>query len=526
MTGGTSAADRRARPADLLPPQLLPLLKLRWQMVRSQRVRALLLLLAAAPPAVVLASLWLLQLVPDEQAFNIALVTPTVYLAFVGLTILAPLAAGGGYELYPPEQLLAYPIRSSTQFAATLLLVPANLAWVLNVAGLLVLTVTTAGPVTWHTVPLTGSVLAFVLLTTVAGHAVGWTVVGIRQTRRGRLATWAGAGLLAAALLLAVRSGRAFALLDRSPTRFALLNAFAGYGGRYGPWLLGLTAMGAGTLLALWLGTRSAAWALRRPGDSMLLDPSRPVRRRLIRQSGRGAGRRLAVHRELVAVDRASVWRAPALRRGIVVLLVLPGAVAVLAGLSWQSLVLLPGLVAAGAALLFGVNAFTLDAGGATWLSTLPGWAAPAFIAKTRVVGEVTLLAVAASVLGGAVRAPEPTAASQVSATICSGLAAAAVVLASAMRLSVRHPHRAVLLGPRDTPAPPGSMATYSVRLAVTCTGVGLLFSGVAFLGPWWIPVVLLIPFVCWSAMSLVDTARSWGQPATRASVVVVVAGG
>src|SRR4051794_41953804 len=72
-------------------------------------------------------------------------------------------------------------------------------------------------------------------------------------------------------------------------------------------------------------------------------------------------------------MDRASVWRSRSLRRGLLVLGILPGAAAALADLPWSSLVLLPALVSAGAGLLFGVNAFCLDGPGAVWLGSLPG---------------------------------------------------------------------------------------------------------------------------------------------------------
>ncbi len=103
-------------------------------------------------------------------------------------------------------------------------------------------------------------------------------------------------------------------------------------------------------------------------------------RRRAGRRSGRRrrAPARVGRSRELVAVDRASVWRAPALRRGAVVLALLPGLLAAGAQLPWSSLV---GAARAWSrpapALLFGVNAFCLDGPGALWLASLPRPAGP-----------------------------------------------------------------------------------------------------------------------------------------------------
>jgi hypothetical protein len=94
------------------------------------------------------------------------------------------------------------------------------------------------------------------------------------------------------------------------------------------------------------------------------------------------------------------------------------------------------------------------------------------------------------------------------------------------MHLSVRRPHRAELRGPRDTPAPPGVMAVYSLRLAATTTLVAVLFSVAAQLGDWRLPPLLALPFLLLSARRLVATGRVWQLAATRARVVTAVASG
>lgn len=497
--------------------QLRALLALRLRMVRSGRTRAALLALLLLPALLALVGVLVVDLIPDDRVFEISLAVPTVYLAFAVLAVLAPLSAGGGYELYPPEQLVAYPIRPRTVYAGTLVLAPINIAWLLNVVALVVLTALATGPTTWGTARAMVSLLLFVALTTATGHAVAWVVVGVRQTRRGRIGTWAVAAALATTLFVAIRLGHAFQLLDASPTRYALLNAIDGYQAAYRPWALGLLALTGGTAAAAALGVAATGWALRRPGDHAVRDGATPVRRRPTARQPL---------RTVVAVDRASVWRSVPLRRGLVVLLVLPGAVAAAAGLGWSSLVLLPGLVAAGAGLLFGVNAFCLDSSGASWLATLPGWDRLAFVAKTWVVAEVVFASVAAALLGAVSRAPAPGTAAAVTATIGSALSVGALVVASSMRSSVARPHRADLSGPRDTPAPPGVMAMHSLRLAVMTTFVGLLFSGAAFLPTWWLPLLLAVPFGCWAGLSLIDSGRRWSDPAARSRVVITVSGG
>ena len=220
------------------------------------------------------------------------------------------------------------------------------------------------------------------------------------------------------------------------------------------------------------------------------------------------------------------MWRSTSLRRGLVVLAVLPGAVAATAGLEWSSLVLLPGLVAAGAGLLFGVNAFCLDGPGAVWRGSLPGRPGTVFWAKAQVVAETCLVAVALTMVAGTVRADRPPTAAEVAALGACAAVVLVRVVALCMELSVRHPHRGDLRGPRDTPAPPGVMAVYSARLAVSTTLVAVLFSALAETGSWRWPVALAVPFLLLSARRLVRTAATWDDELVRARVVSVVGRG
>ena len=71
-------------------------------------------------------------------------------------------------------------------------------------------------------------------------------------------------------------------------------------------------------------------------------------------------------------IDRASVWRSVPMRRGLVVLALGPGLVALAGGMDWAQVLVLPALVVSGGALLFGVNAWCLDGRGALWRESLP----------------------------------------------------------------------------------------------------------------------------------------------------------
>ncbi|HEU0131924.1 MAG TPA: hypothetical protein VFQ85_13120, partial [Mycobacteriales bacterium] len=285
----------------------------------------------------------------------------------------------------------------------------------------------------------------------------------------------------------------------------------------YGAWAATTLALALLAAVALAAGRAACDWSLRRPGDAGTARESRQVGRRAQRRTAFG---------ELLAVDRASVWRSASLRRGAFVLGLLPGTVAFALGVEWGTLLLLPGLVASGAALLFGVNAFCLDAGGAIWLATLPHDPRLALRSKAVVVAETSLVCVLLAVGAGLLRVQgRPTAAHLVG--LVSAVAATVVsVVGTSLRLSVTRPHRADLRGRRDTPAPPGTMAVYSVRMAAQTTVAGLLVAGAAATGVWWFPAAVALPVLLLGARSAAVAARGWRDPARRAFVAVTVAAG
>lgn len=495
--------------------QLGALLSLRWRMIRSRRVRwvirgAGLLLLYLL--VVVARSSGVLERAALETAVKLA---PQAFLGFGVLAVIAPLTAGGGNELFPADQLVAYPVRARTQFVGGLLLAPVNLVWVLQIFALVAETAfLTRGGDAWLGAATT---TLFVAALTVLGQALAWTVVGLRQTRNGRrLVGSLGAAVLVTGFLV-VRSGAGNAVIDASPTRTVVSGVVAGAHEQLGRWALTTAGLLLILLVGLAVGWRTCGWALRRPGDAGAVREARPVRRRLER------GGEL---RELVAVDRASVWRAPALRRGGIVLAVMPGLVAAGAAVPWQSLVVMPGLVAAGAGLLFGVNAFCLDGSGALWLASLPH--DPALVARAKVIvlTETVLAAVVVAAAAGSLRSAGVPSAAVLSAIVASGVSCTALVVATAMAMAVRSPHRADLRGPRDAVAPPGALALASARLALPAGLVGIAFEGTAGSGAWWGPVLLAIPVLvgCWAWLR--RSLNGYANPTVRARIVQVVSSG
>lgn len=496
--------------------QVRPLVALRWRMVRSSRARRGFLALAMVVPLLCVVAAVVGAMAPRGRNFDVLLLAPSAYLTVALLTIMAPLIAGGGHELFPTEQLDAYPVTARTHYLASLLLTPLNLAWTVQLIALVGLTtfVTNPGPGVALSVL---TCLVYVAGLTLTGQAFAWFVVGIRQRAWGRQLSWAVAAALAAAVAATALTGHISTVLDKAPTRWVVIGTINGAAGGYRSWATVTWTLLVTAWLAYRLGLQACTWSLRQPTRTAGTAETRPVRRR---------GQAPSALRAHVAIDRASVWRSSSLRRGLLVLGILPGAVSALAGLEWASLVMLPGLVSAGAGLLFGVNAFCLDGTGASWLASLPGDERVLFRAKAQVVAEVCVVAVVLAIVAGAPRAGRPPTAAEAVALVGCAVVSVARVVATCMRLSLLRPHRAELRGPRDTPAPPGAMAAYSVRLAVSTTLVAVLFSGASQLDDWRLPAALVVPFVLLSARRLVGSTRLWMDPSLRARLVATVSSG
>jgi hypothetical protein len=160
------------------------------------------------------------------------------------------------------------------------------------------------------------------------------------------------------------------------------------------------------------------------------------------------------------------------------------------------------------------------------WLASLPGRARRAFWSKTQVVAEVCLVGVALTVAAGSLRADRLPSSAEAAALIACAATAVLRVVATCMTLSVHRPHQAQLGGPRDAPAPPGVMAAYSVRLALSTTLTGILFSGLAEVGDWRWSVAVAVPLCLLSVRRLLAASGAWENPVVRCRVVATVASG
>ena len=154
-------------------------------------------------------------------------------------------------------------------------------------------------------------------------------------------------------------------------------------------------------------------------------------------------------------IDRASVWRSASLRRGALVMAILPGRHR---GHHRAELGLPGAADRAGRGrlgLLFGVNAFGIDGPGALTLEGLPMRPELRYWAKAATILEFSGLTVAGALVVGALRADGRPTATQLVALVAAALVTSLAVASFCMNVSVKSPHRSDLRGRRDTPPLP-----------------------------------------------------------------------
>ncbi len=463
--------------------------------------------------AAVLGPAYLAGPTPRNRSGSLLALLPSMCLGFLALAVLTAVASAGGREVVPRDQAVAFPVSTTTEHLGALLLAPLNIAWILQSWTLLGVTAYALGPE--HLLAVVLPVALWILAATALAQVAGWLAEGVRRGPHG-VAVSRGVvlGLLALATLL-VTTGALGVVLDHSPTRRVLDAVIAPAGGRWAEWVATVTGLALIGVAAVALGSIPARWALHRP-----------MREELRLESGRHQARATA-RSDLVMVlrmDRTAVWRSVPLRRGLTVLAVMPGVVALAGGLDWSMLTVLPGLVASGAALLFGVNTWCLDGRGALWRDSLPVGARTVFAARVIVLGEVLLGSATLTLLLAALRAGVPTTA-ELLALACSTLVVALQVVGAGMRWSIARPFAVDLRSARATPAPPVVMVGYSARLALSTTVTGLVFSGLATFGSIGTCVAVAAVMLLWSAWRLERSAQRWDDPVTRARVVATVAG-
>ena len=483
---------------------------------RLRVVGAVVLLLTSA---VVLGPAYLGGTLPRRHSGALLALLPSMCLGFLALAAFSAIASAGGREVVPREEAVAFPVSATADHLGALLLAPLNIAWLIQAWALLGSTAYVLGPTRLFASEL--PVLVWIVAATAVAQVVGWLAEGVRRGPRGIATFRLASAVLALGLAALLVAGMLSAVLDHSPTRYVLAAVLSGNTGHWLGWSLGVGGLLLLAAVAVVGGAVPARWALQRP-----------MREELRLESGRHPARPtprtdLAM---MLRVDRAAVWRSVPLRRGLMLLALMPGLVALAGALEWRMLTVLPGLVASGGALLFGVNTWCLDGRGALWRDSLPVSSQVAFCSRAVVLLEVLLSSAALTLVLAALRAGRPTA-PEVVALLCATLVVSVQVVAAAMRWSIAKPYAADLRSARATPAPPVMMAAYSARLALTTTLTGLVFSGLAgvagvtdaLLVRWILGAAVV--FLLWSGWRLWRAGRRWADPVVRSRVVAVVSG-
>ncbi|MGH3445145.1 MAG: hypothetical protein ACRDPB_07205 [Nocardioidaceae bacterium] len=457
---------------------------------------------------------WLPGYLPEGRLTrgNVLLLLPTGYVTVLIVSLVSAAASGGGRELLPREQAVAFPVSPATDHLGALLMAPLNIAWLLQGWTLLGATAFVVGA---HPTLVLAQVPVLLWLATATALAqmVSWGVEWLRRGRHGRLVVRTLIVILAGVLAGLISTGGLVPLLDHSPTVKITIGVLEGAAAEWWRWLQVIVVelgIGLGAVVA---GAYVAGLVAKRPARDELRVESSVQTPRADPPSDLAA---------LMRTDRVSIWRSVPLRRGLAVLALLPGMVALASALDWSMLCIMPGLVCSGGALLFGVNSWSLDGRGALWRDSLPVNPKLMFVSRVAVLVEVLLFATLITLILAALRAGVPTLA-QFSAIACSTVVVALQVVSGSLRWSVRRPFSVDLRSARATPAPPLMMVGYSARLALVTTTTGLLF-GVTSHVRWEWSVLLALPFVLFSAYRLVSTARSWADPVVRCRVVSTVA--
>lgn len=459
-----------------------PLLRFRAATVRRPRAAALALAVLVGV-SVVAATLPAVGPAPADLG---AWVRPAL-VAVVLAAVAGAVASGGGRELLARDPASVHPVAPVTDHLGALVLAPLSAGWLIQAWALLALVALTAGPAAQ---PVT---LAWLVAATALAQAVGWAAEWLR---RRRVLAWLALPLAAVGVLPAPLVARTIA--DGDPAHRVLATLL----------LLLATAVlvGGGACLAVATARLAPREEARR---ETRLHPARAT-----------PGTDLAMVRR---IDRASVWRSVPLRRGTLFLGVAPGAVALAGGLEWSMLVLLPGLVASGCVLLFGVNLWCLDGRGLLWRESLPVSPRTVVLARGWVLAELLLGAGLLTLVLGAARAGRPTAAEAL-AVVLALVVVVGQAGSAALRWSAARPHAVDLRSARATPAPPLAMVGYSIRLAVATTLTGLLLGGLAGVGRVDLLLAAAAVLLAVSALRIGWAARRWADPVRRAAVVAVVA--
>ncbi|NUS50069.1 MAG: hypothetical protein HOQ22_03380, partial [Nocardioidaceae bacterium] len=277
----------------------------------------------------------------DLTRRDVLILLPSAFVSVVIISVVSAATSGGGRELLPRDQAVAFPVSPTTDHLGALLMAPLNIAWLLQCWAVLGATSYAVGA--RGTLPLALlPVYLWLFTATSMAQALAWSVEWLRRGPHGRLMVrllTVGAIALAAGLIL---TDNVTPLLDRSPTLKIAVGVVAGMNGGGLQWggVVGMLIWLG--LLAVVVGAWLAARVARRPArDELRVESSSRTTR------GNPASDLVA----LLRTDRAGILRSVPMRRGMAVLALFPGLVAIGGSFRWDMLGIFPGLVASGGAL-------------------------------------------------------------------------------------------------------------------------------------------------------------------------------
>ena len=447
----------------------------------------------------------------SARAGDILLLMPTLFFAFLITTTFAIIGAGGGRELLGRDEGVSFPVSPTSDHLGALLLAPLNIAWMIQAWAIFGFTAYALGP--QHLWAYQAVVLVWLVTATAIGQAAAWTVEWVRRGPHGVLIVRTTGILMGIGAGVLVATHHVTDVFDHSPTLKVVVVVLRAWDGQW------LALAESVLLLGLFLVSVCAGAAVNHA-------VSRRQPREELKEAGRSVTPRSMPRSEfaaLVRTDRASVWRSVPLRRGFVVLALLPGLVSAAGQLEWTMLPILPGLVAAGGALLFGVNAWCLDATGALWRDSLPVEPEKVFYARVRVLLEILLFAMVMALAVAGLRAGSAPTSAELASLVATTIVVSLQVVARSMHWSVRRPFAMDLKSSRGTPAPPSAMVLYSAYLALTSTLTGMVFTVTAqATSPIW-AALWGLPFAIAAIRRIVLTAGEWARPEIRSWVVATV---
>ncbi|MFV0459495.1 MAG: hypothetical protein ACK5MT_12095 [Actinomycetales bacterium] len=512
--------------------QVLDLLLLRWSMLGTPAkigaAMAVAVSLAAWPASFALGA----AVEPQVRDYHVDELLPGSYVVLCIGLVVASLASSGGREIFPRQQLTAYPVSPAAEHLGALALTGANLAWWIQALGLMFTTGTATaaqlrvspnpGDFQIAALVAAGVTLAWILTCTGLAQGLAWSAELLRSLRGG---VWLLRLLFVAVAFVAIRSANATTLtrlLDWRAPRVLTDAALAACDGVLGPGLLVIAILTGCAGLLVFLGALEYRVLMRRPPRDQTRSETRVRTARPLLRADAWASDLRVWRRH----DWAALWRSLPLRRGVIVLALVPAVGGLLARVGVNHIALVGGVVAAGAGLVVGVNAFALDAEGAPWRESLPVsprvWVLARLWMLTELVVGLTVVATICTFVSA-------RGTLHLTAALAAGLGvitASAQVVARCLRWSVLAPEYAELRTSRDSPVGPGKLVGYSANLVGVTVLLGIVLSVSAQIGIPALTVLVCLPPLLFAGLSVRRSVLAFDDHVVRGHVVQAVSRG